>query len=140
MRLLFSDETTGSAYVMWTRAVLFYLNNIALPCLATAFTDPACFVTLILGNQQQPLIDSVHPNCLIFSSSTGECINSGLSSTFINTVPGFVYNDQCSSAVLTNYIPVFIYRLICTCRHPSAWASSTPINSTSLLSNSHHPH
>ena len=109
VQLLFANEATRSVYVMWTRAVLFYLNNIIIPCFATLLTDPSCFVTLIFGNQAPRSIETIFPNCLAFSPTTGECTATGFGSGGLMYLPGFVYNDQCSSAVLTNYIPVFVY-------------------------------
>lgn len=108
VRLLFGNTLQQSPSILRARALLFYINNVFLPCLATAVTDSSCFVNLIYGNDIFPPFYGTIPQCIEFLTD-GSCASYGNSQTHINFVPGFVYNNSCSHALLTNYIPVYIY-------------------------------
>jgi len=83
------------------RTLLLVFNNIIAPCFATAVSDSRCFVTVFYA---APSITSPYSTCHEFSNSN-KCVGSARQS--VTTHPTFDYQWQCSSALVTNYSPVF---------------------------------
>lgn len=92
----------------WT---LFHLlvicNNILVPCIMEALVDPNCFNTIIV---QAPAIDAAYsyPFCSSFGSGPCQPTENSVS---VNFNPPFIYNYQCSSALLSNYAAVYVYSM-----------------------------
>ena len=72
-------------------------------------TDPSCFLTKFFG--VPPVAGEYFsvPVCIQFDYVTGLCSELGFRDIVHSFIPGFTYNFQCSSVLLTNYVPVFLY-------------------------------
>jgi hypothetical protein len=95
-------------------ALMLIFNTLVAPCIASAFTDSACFKDLVFGS-----------NTITTSYSYESCLEAYqyyFDGEFITTCthyadvqylkeynPPFVYNYSCGSSILTSYIPVYIY-------------------------------
>ena len=86
--------------------VLF--NNIFIPVLVTMVIDVDCF---------QPIFISPSDITSTYSIQDYNCIALGLNATCpqyssltssVSFTPPFIYSDQCSSAILTNYVPIYV--------------------------------
>lgn len=107
--------------IKWILIFLLLFNNIAVPGLATAASDPSCFdVIFIYQNKINAYYSYIY--CEIYSiipSSVGgetesECIKYSVSGVSTSYSPPFFYNYSCASAILENYIPVYfiLYSLL----------------------------
>lgn len=59
-----------------------------------------------------PPSDFYFPTCNSYNLTTGQCSNIAVETVFIQYVPAFTYNHQCSSTLLVDYIPVFVYTYV----------------------------
>lgn len=126
--------TNDSAFFMTMRSLFFCTNNVFIPCVATAITgkrrplycsrfhvislcdrvdfpDTTCFYFLFVGNDSE-ISGSEYPACSNFDIISGQCTEISFYSTAIPYITAFTYNNQCSSALLANYLPVFLYASI----------------------------
>lgn len=103
-------ENHASNFITF-RAILFFINNIFIPCFATGVTDPTCFLTAFIGNDLQSS-KATYPYCRVFDAQSGLCLLEGFTDTLVSYVPAFTYNYQCSSELFTNYEPVFMYSYV----------------------------
>lgn len=98
---------------IWIRSRIYVVNSICIPVLIAMRTSPNCF---------QGLFDSAeavgssysYTDCsnLVYDVATGVSTCKAFTSIEVDVaalVPPFLYQYQCSSVVLTSYIPVFIY-------------------------------
>ena len=83
-------------------------NNYLVPFIATAIMDPNCFYNAVVD--ARPAVEtSVYAEVQITNSK------SVLISSNLEYVPGYSYSYQCSSAILSAYVPFYIfYTLIMT--------------------------
>jgi Leucine-rich repeat (LRR) protein len=112
------------------RSWLTTISAIIAPALATLGSDSLCFRDLILGTESiessyssigclRPQFTKVdlsciesfklRPNCTLIDYSTFYCeeyVTIELTNSF---KPPFIYNNMCSSALLTNYVPIILY-------------------------------
>lgn len=102
----------SSSQRKWLIAVMLLFNNIGAPSLATAVSDDSCFHSAFV---QTGNIDAYYsyPYCSLYdivNYATGEteCVEYGVVGLSTTYAPPFIYNYQCASAVMTNYIPVYI--------------------------------
>ncbi len=106
------EVVRSSAAEMPTMTFIVLFNTIIAPCLATAVIDPSCFVNAFI---QPATVKSVFPNygCSVVTIQNGDC-NLGLQSTAVTISydPPFIYNYQCTSAILTNYASVYVYMFL----------------------------
>jgi hypothetical protein len=88
---------------------LLLLNNIVAPCIAIALISPECF--FYVYNAASPVTTTYTvPGCEI--SALGlTCNGSPLTMTTTYTLP-FTYSYQCSSALLSSFADVFVYRYL----------------------------
>jgi Leucine-rich repeat (LRR) protein len=134
----YTAQVLGDDYhhLKWMIAFLLLFNNIAAPSLATAFTDDKCYEQLIAPSCE---IDAFYelPVCNIYELdvSTGlrdcyEYIKLSIETPF--NAP-FIYNYQCSSSIIVNYVPVFLFAyaflalmfplVCCVLTHPAVYVS-----------------
>lgn len=118
-----------AGYFRTTRLAVLMFNFIVAHCFVTAIIDSACFRELF--NQQDSFSSSGYSlscaasyffyvngtfvkSCSGSSSSTG--LQSGLTAEELAVpfVPPFIYNYQCGSALITNYVPVLLYNFFLT--------------------------
>lgn len=95
------------------KSCILIFNNIIAPLLATLFSDYNCFRELF--ETHDPVDASYYfVTCIyaLVSAARGEyiCTEYGQIGPFVTTyVPSWQYNYQCGFAVLSNYIPVYVY-------------------------------
>ena len=82
---------------------------VSVPSLATAVTDPSCFLTKFTGVQATPGNSFDYQSCAQFDYNTGYCSEFAVMYNNHDFLPAFTYNFQCSSQLLVDFIPVFIY-------------------------------
>ena len=105
----FLNTKTGAYAHLNLLSLLSVLNNIILPCLASALVNPECFYNLIYS------ADDVSSNFSKTSSySTYNQANFYFevvitTSSLSNFTPSFSYSYECSSATLTSYSTIFLY-------------------------------
>lgn len=93
--------------------VLSILNQIIIPCLVTAFTSPSCFQSLVI--EPDDIVsaysyDFCRRYFLNEDNTQGECLQYDVADVdVIPMTPPFIYNNLCSSVLLTTYIPVYIF-------------------------------
>jgi cbb3-type cytochrome oxidase subunit 3 len=111
LRWMKSDSTVGGPVKsLYFRYTIRIFNFFLVPCFATSIIADSCFLTLF---QQQSAPSIFLPRCV----GTRENINGtlGCDGTEVNNIddgvlyPPFVYSYQCTSALITNYIPVLLY-------------------------------
>ena len=84
---------------------------IVAPCLAVMLTDSQCFLNVFFAPDN---LESVfaYQECLSFSLSFAKevtCTSYGAGAPVVTVFqPPFLYSFQCSTALLTNYVPVFL--------------------------------
>jgi len=99
-------------HLKWMIAFLLLFNNIAAPALATAFTDDKCYEQLIAPTCE---IDAFYelPVCNIYALDVAtqlrECFEYIQLSIETPFDAPFIYNYQCSSSIIVNYVPVFLF-------------------------------
>ena len=98
-------------------AFMVLFTFIVSPILATAFSDSSCFLYVITGlspvsstfqaKQYQCTLRCDAVFCHLFCGFT----SIGVAPLAMTVVPSWLYSYQCSSAILTNYVPVltFVY-------------------------------
>ena len=110
----FTAKLLGDDYhrLKWMIAILLLYNNVAAPSLATAFTDDKCYEQVIAPNGE---IDAFYelPVCNVYEldittnvRSCFEYLKLTIATPF--NAP-FIYNYQCSSSIIVNYVPVFLF-------------------------------
>jgi Leucine-rich repeat (LRR) protein len=91
------------------RCTIKLVNFVLVPCVATVLVSDSCFLKLF---QQQPAPFLDDPRCdstdVLYKNDTLRC--SAASDYNVGALdPPFIYSYQCSSAVITNYVPVLLY-------------------------------
>jgi ABC-type proline/glycine betaine transport system permease subunit len=95
-------------------ALMLIFNTLVAPCIASAFTDSACFKDLIFGSNTMTT-SYAYESCLeayqLYTDGefTTICTHYAQTEYVTEYNPPFVYNYSCGSSILTSYIPVYIY-------------------------------
>ncbi len=96
--------------------IVVMVNNIVLPCLALSLVNPDCFYNALYSKDavSTTISYSVCESYDDYAASTLTCVNyfSGFTYGAIETIkytPPYSYSNECSSAILTSYVPVFLY-------------------------------
>jgi len=105
-----NNRTRSALAQVRLRTLLLVFNNIVAPCIATAVSDSRCFDAAF---QAPPSITSSYnyEYCSIYNL-TDYCTLHTHPSVPVTTNPPFDYYWQCSSALVTNYSPVFVLMAI----------------------------
>jgi hypothetical protein len=100
-------EMFGSLYFRYT---IKLFNFVFVPCVATSIIADSCFFTLF---QQQAAPETFLLRCdglRYFINGTYVCDGVQINNLGESTLdPPFVYSYQCTSALITNYVPVLLY-------------------------------
>ena len=98
---------------VWVRIRIYVVNSIFIPIIVAMRSSPSCMQGLF---EPDNAVGSVYTydDCtsLLYDSNEGisECVAYTRTEVEVAAVvPPFLYHYQCSSVVLTSYIPVFIY-------------------------------
>ena len=154
LRLGMSLQDVGrfKAYLFGNAALLealfLVINNVVVPLIATASLDPNCFQHVWRGDSRQLTTQASFDQCYAWagdlpvvvdvsgsggfnaslSSNSASLAACSLNATVIETsvfTPPFLYSYQCSSALVTNYAPVyilmFLYLAICDLVADMGW-------------------
>ncbi len=89
------------------------LNNIVIPCIALSLVNPDCFYNLLYSRKD---VSSTFQTEFLFYSYFVSDFNdadyfysiASYESTLLYT-PSYTYSYQCSSAILTSYVVIFLY-------------------------------
>ncbi len=79
------------------------VNKVMIPCLAIFFISSSCFYNALVSEKPPPAYYFICYNPF-------DCIN--LLGSSVSFTPAFNYSYQCSSAFLTDYVPVFVFMLL----------------------------
>lgn len=82
------------------------VNKVIIPCLAIFFISSSCFYNALVSPEPQSAYYNMYYDDNIYVNILGSREDD---SSF---TPAFSYSYQCSSAFLTDYIPVFIFMLL----------------------------
>jgi hypothetical protein len=110
----------SSSRLMLCQCFMTLFTFLVSPVIATFFLDYTCFRYVILG---QPAVSSsflVVPftcvvDCEMDEYGEGFCFNDcgiaydNLVTAYSSVVPSWLYSYQCSSSILTNYVPVLLF-------------------------------
>jgi hypothetical protein len=96
-----------------TQLILSIFNKIIIPCVVTAFTSPSCFQSLIV-EPDDIMSAYTYDFCSVVSVDAdgmqGSCLQYSVQEVdVIPMTPPFIYNNLCSSVLLTTYIPVYVF-------------------------------
>ena len=88
-----------------TTFYILVFNNVIIPILATASVDVSCFQHLILVPPD--ITDSyLYSICTIYANNTCQLQRNQVVTSSVD--PPFIYSYQCSSALLKNYVSVYV--------------------------------
>ena len=96
------SSSKGSALA---HSAMLMFNNVIAPCLATAAADNSCFLNFFVAPDA---IESSfdYPQCLVYSLTS--CLEYEDSTITTEFSPPFIYSYQCTSSLLTKYVPMFL--------------------------------
>ena len=92
---------------VWVISFLYIFSSISGPVLGTMLNDPSCFEEMVFPGD--PIQQFYSFDYCINIDQSGNCVEYGTSVQSTTYQPPFVYNNNCSSAVLINYIHILIY-------------------------------
>ena len=105
--------TEGETLIVFDTLAIFFLtlmNYIIIPVFAEAVIDPHCFYNVLFTSDPVSVSYTFNGLCVsvFIANSKLFCYHTSveLSTTYI---PPFIYTYECSSALLVNYVTVFIY-------------------------------
>ena len=101
-------ESLQSTFYVITFVILF--NNVVLPILVPMFVDIVCFQTRFKPPNPVTVVHQISSQMCSFRTKQGLCayyvqFTETVTTTF---APPFIYSGQCSSAIVTNYVPTYI--------------------------------
>lgn len=120
-------------------AFIMLINNIIVPCIATALVSTKCFYRAFFS--AEPVYSSysyeICSNFIVAFRIGYTCLDYESKIEVIKFTPPFVYSYQCSSTLVTNYASVYIYmfiisgfimpflkitmKIICSCLNPNGF-------------------
>jgi len=88
---------------------IFVFNNIVIPCLVVAFSDPSCFVDLFT-EPSASTSTYTYPNCelYLFSNKGNICLEFKDFETSVVYYPSFIYNFQCGTSLIKAFEPLVL--------------------------------
>ena len=97
-------ESVNSKYVVILSVMI--VNVIIVPMLATLAADVSCYESLFI--HADPITtEYAYPTCDNFGYATF-CVSFMWNIVTVSFPEPFVYSDQCYTAVLTNYVPIYV--------------------------------
>ena len=89
---------------------IILFNSVIIPVMAEAVIDPHCFYPVLFTPDPVPVSYTIYGICLApytdYAGTYCSYTSVQLSTTYI---PPFIYTYECSSALLVNYVTVFVY-------------------------------
>ena len=86
-------------------------NNILAPIFATLFVDVSCFQDIVIP-PDPVVIPYSYVECGSISNLviqlTKRCPHLDTITTSVTFNPPFIYSDQCASAIMQNYVPIYV--------------------------------
>jgi hypothetical protein len=90
------------------RLFVLLFNSIIAPMISVAVTDRNCFVSLFKG-AEEITSSGQYDYCSLWDTELNICLSSITIDLTTYYYPPFTYQYQCTSALLANFIPVFLY-------------------------------
>lgn len=106
------DEFLETKYVT-IQIYTALLNNILIPCIVVAVQSSQCFANL-LRKESAIAATYVTENCEIYDAEAHMCMVTRLNLQQTQYTPPFAYSYQCTSSLITSYVPAFINVCIVT--------------------------
>jgi Leucine-rich repeat (LRR) protein len=97
---------------IYLNIIVLIFNSVAAPCLISAVTDIECFQYAFV---KSPVIQSGYSfyTCDVYDLQNPDmCLLEREITSNTEFVPPFVYNYDCTSSLLYNFIPVYMYKFI----------------------------
>jgi hypothetical protein len=92
------------------RFVIKLFNFVIVPCIATVLVSDSCFLKLFQQQAAPTLYAERCDGVRDFANGTIVCLGPTINDFTDGTLnPAFIYSYQCSSALITNYVPVLLY-------------------------------
>ncbi len=88
------------------------VNKVIIPCLAIFFISSSCFYNALVSQNPEA---AYFPVCYAVGDigNSVDCVNIlGGREDGVSYTPAFTYSYQCSSAFLTDYVPVFVFMFL----------------------------
>ena len=108
---LLASHIPESNVNVWFRMLLLIVNNLIIPCFTVAVESPSCFQGVFFKNHEISAVYTIDV-CTSYAAFFNQkfCTEEIFKEVEIAPLtPPFSYNYQCSSAILTAYIPVYLY-------------------------------
>ena len=99
---------TPNALIL-VKVLAFMFNSVAAPCVVAAFSDPDCIRGVFVPPESISTSYTYDYCATLDIAYTGSCPVIEEATVYTTYIPPFVYNFQCGSAMLTDYIPVFMF-------------------------------
>ena len=92
------------------------IDGILIPIIAGAFTNDSCFENLVVEDSMDDLGTSSNYSSCYWYLTDGSCESGSygvdgeiITETSTSYSPGFMYNFMCSGAIVSQYLPVYLY-------------------------------
>ena len=88
------------------------MNNIVIPCLSLSVMNPNCFYNLMYARDIVALSYSIQHEVFYYLSTSITTFYTSVDITYDSTLqytPSYSYSYQCSAAILTTYVVIFLY-------------------------------
>ena len=107
------EDTKQSIWLGKCRIWVSLFNNIVVPCIAVTCINPDCFYYMLVTPPEVSTTLSIE-YCQSYNVAFGNlyCYHKGIKQMTTTYIPPFVYNYQCSSALLVNFAAVLILRYL----------------------------
>ena len=136
-RWLESATELQSVYCMRLQTLLYIFSIIVAPVFVTIFADEACYKSII-SPSSAVTVSYKYSECGEYIHDTTTCARYLSSSSSYSLEPATIYNQQCSSDVLVNYVPILVYSYIFVAfLGPVLYVSATYIDITSRIYRCH---
>lgn len=108
LSLIDSRASYSSSQKTWVLLLMTIFNSVLAPCLATIVTDRQCLYDSFFGTSEVQSSYSI-AYCERVSPITLDCQRVNVLDVDSVYFPPVIYNYQCSSAILHNFVPVMLY-------------------------------
>lgn len=109
-------QSSGEQNSLSSTTLLVFLamfNNIAAPCIAVLALSSHCFYDLIIPPDAVN-VTYTYQACISYLDDAGtlSCSQYGLAKKENSYDPPYVYSQQCTSDIITQYVPIFVFMFI----------------------------
>jgi hypothetical protein len=108
LSLIDSKASYSSSQKTWVLLLMTIFNSVLAPCLATIVTDRQCLYDSFFGTTDVQSSYAI-TYCERVSPTSLNCQRQSVLEVDSVYSPPVIYNYQCSSAILQNFVPVMLY-------------------------------